>query len=252
MLFIVISVTVLSYNAEETIEPTLKALEAFDEVILLDTGSKDKTLKIAEKFKNVKVLEGQFNGFGPLHNFATMQAKNDWILSIDSDEVMTKEAVDEILSLNLDPHTVYGVSFKNYYNGKWISFCGWYPEHKLRLYNRKITKFNNEFVHENIITDGLKIQKLSKPVYHYSYRKISHFLTKMEYYSELFANQNRGKRKSSLFLAIVKSWAAFFRSYILKKGIFGGKEGYIISRYQADVAFYKYLKLDEKNTHMHL
>jgi hypothetical protein len=154
--------------------------------------------------------------------------------------------------LKLDPHTVYGVSFKNFYNERWIHFCGWYPEHKLRLYNRRVTKFNDEYVHENIITENLKIEKLKEPVYHYSYRKISHFLNKMENYSELFANQNRGKRKSSLMKAILKSWASFFRSFILKRGIFGGKEGYIISKYQADVTFYKYLKLDEKNLNLHL
>lgn len=244
--------TVLTFNSEETLEACLKSLGRFDEVIVLDTGSKDRTVEIAKGFSNVRVFFDKFNGFGPLHNVATSHAKHDWILSIDADEVMSEAAVDEISALSLDKKTVYGVLFRNYFNGKWIRFCGWYPEHKLRMYNRTVTKFTDDFVHETIVTRGLKVVPLKKPVAHFSYRKISHFLNKMENYSELFGEQNRGKRKSSLGKAIIKSWAAFFRSYILKRGFLGGKEGYIISRYQADVTYYKYLKLNEKNLNLHL
>ncbi len=230
----------------------MKALGAFDDVVVLDTGSSDLTIEIAQGFPNVRVFFDTFNGFGPLHNVASSHAKHDWILSIDADEVMSEASVDEIKALRLDEKTVYGVLFRNYFNGKWIRFCGWYPEHKLRMYNRTVTKFSGDFVHETIVTKGLKVVSLKEPVAHFSYRKISHFLTKMEKYSELFGEQNRGKRKSSLGKAIIKSWAAFFRSYILKRGFLGGKEGYIISRYQADVTYYKYLKLNEKNLNLHL
>lgn len=223
----------------------LEALRAFPEVVVFDTGSKDRTVEIAKSFSNVRLFSGEFIGFGPLHNVATSCATNDWILSIDADEVMTKEAVSEIQNLFLDPQTVYAVLFRNYFNKKWIRFCGWYPEYKLRMYNRKVTKFTDEFVHETVEHKWLKIIRLTKPVDHFSYRRVGDFLTKMEKYSELFAKQNKGKRKSSLAKAIGKSWAAFFRSYILKRGFLDGKEGYIISRYQADVAYYKYLKLYE-------
>ncbi len=247
-----ISVTVLTFNSEETLGACLRSLEAFDDVVILDTGSKDRTVEIAKSFSNVRVFFDKFCGFGQLHNVATSYAKHDWILSIDADEVMSPESINEIRSLSLDDKIVYGVLFRNYFNGKWIRFCGWYPEHKLRMYNRRVTRFTDDFVHESIVTRGLKVVYLKQPVAHFSYRKISHFLTKMENYSELFGEQNRGKRKSSLSKAIAKSWAAFFRSYFLKRGFLSGKEGYIISRYQADVAYYKYLKLDEKNLNLHL
>ncbi|MBM3194017.1 MAG: glycosyltransferase family 2 protein [Chlamydiae bacterium] len=247
-----ISVTVLTYNSEETIESCLRALSSFGEVILLDTGSKDSTIAIAQKFPNVRIFFNEFIGFGPLHNIATSYASHDWILSIDADEVMTEESIAEIKKLELNERVVYAVLFRNYLNGKWVRFSGWYPEHKLRLYNKTVTKFTSDFVHETIETKGLKVVYLKKPVSHFSYRKVSHFLVKMEKYSELFSEQNRGKRKSSLAKAIGKSWAAFFRCYILKRGFLDGKEGYIIARYQADVAYYKYLKLDEKNLSLHL
>ena len=165
---------------------------------------------------------------------------------------MTEESIAEVMRLDLSKSNVYGVLFRNYFNGKWIRFCGWYPEHKLRMYNRRVTRFTDDFVHETIETKGLKVVYLKCPVSHFSYRKIGHFLSKMETYSELFGNQNRGKRSSSLWKAIGKSWAAFFRCYIVKRGFLDGKEGYMISRYQADVAYYKYLKLHEKNLNLHL
>ena len=247
-----ISVTVLTFNSAETLGATLDSLVGFDDVVVLDNGSKDDTLGLAAGYSNVRVFHSEFIGFGPLHNLASGYAKHDFILSIDADEVMTKESIDEICGLSLDGGTVYGVLFRNYFNGKWIRFCGWYPEHKLRMYNRKVTLFTDDFVHETILTKGLKVVYLKKPVSHFSYRKISHFLVKMEKYSELFGDQNRGRRSSSLWKAILKSWAAFFRCYILKIGFLDGMEGYIISRYQADVAYYKYLKLYEKNLNLHL
>ncbi len=244
--------TVLTFNSGETLEACLGALAAFDDVVVLDNGSKDHTLEIAARFSNVRVFFNEFIGFGPLHNLATSYAKHDWILSIDADEVMTEESVTEIKNLALNQNAVYGVLFRNYFNGKWIRFCGWYPEHKLRMYNRKVTKFTDDSVHETIVTKGLQVIHLKKAVNHFSYRRMGHFLAKMETYSELFGNQNRGKRNSSLWKAIGKSWAAFFRCYIIKRGFLDGKEGYMISRYQADVAYYKYLKLYEKNLNLHL
>ena len=92
--------------------------------------------------------------------------------------------------------------------------------------------------------------RLNHVAIHYSYRKVGDFLHKMQIYSELFAKES--KKKSSLWKAIGKSWAAFFRSYVVKGGWRLGKQGYIISRYQADVAYYKYLKLDEKNLSLHM
>ena len=251
-----ISVTILTKNSEKYLFEVLHALKKFDEIIIFDTGSKDKTFEIAEKFPNVVIHEGELQGFGPTHNRASSLAKNDWILSIDSDEIISEELVKEILALRLGEleetkaeKTVYQVSRRNYYNNKWIRSCGWHPDWIYRLYNKKRTKFKNVQVHEAIEVDGegIQIKKLNGPLIHNSYSSTSEFLYKMEKYSTLFAEENKGKKKSSLSKAILHGMGTFLKNYIVKRGFLGGAEGFIISVYNANTAFYKYLKLAEIN-----
>jgi glycosyltransferase involved in cell wall biosynthesis len=243
-----ISVTILTKDSGASLLATLQALQDFREIILLDNGSIDDTLEIAGQFRNVKIHQEEFVGFGPMHNKATALASNDWILSIDSDEVLTPELTAEILSLELDASCVYSMQRDNYFNGKRIRCCsGWYPDPVIRLYNRKKTKFSNDAVHEKIITEGLKVVPLIYTLKHTPYRTISDFLDKMQKYSSLFAMQNRGRKKSSFLKALVHGTSAFCKSYIFKCGIFGGKEGFIISLYNSQTSYYKYLKLAELN-----
>jgi len=242
-----ISVTILVKNGERRLKEVLSALREFDEVLLYDTGSTDQTLEIARSFPNVVIHQKEFSGFGPAHNEAAALAKHDWILSIDADEVLSSALAKEILETSLNPHSVYALPFHNYYNGKQIKCCGWYPESHIRLYNKKVTSFSKAMVHEGVIKEGLKEETFSNPVRHYPYETISDFLIKMERYSSLFAQQYRNKRKSSPFIALRHGLAAFLKSFILKRGFLGGFEGFLISAYNGHTAFYKYLKLYEVN-----
>lgn len=241
-----ISVTILTKNSSKHLEQVLSALASFDEVLLYDNGSQDTTFSIAERFPNTRVERGPFLGFGPSHNKASELAKHDWIFSIDSDEVATEELVEEIKALVLNPKATYTIPRHNYYNGKWIKGCGWYPDRVVRLYNRRNTEFSNAQVHESVITKGMEIVPLKSAMIHYSYDSTDQFLSKMQSYSSLFAAQNKGK-KSSLGKAIVHGFAAFFKSYFIKRGFLDGKEGFIISFYNANTAFYKYVKLAEQS-----
>ena len=242
-----ISVTILTKNSDQTLANCLRALEDFEEVIILDTGSTDLTLDIAQTFPKVKVFEADFQGFGPLHNIAAEKASNEWILSVDSDEVLSEELAREILNLKLERKCIYSFPFYNYFNGKHIRGCGWFPDRHIRLYNKAETQFSNDFVHEKIITNNLKEVQLKNPVKHDSYRSISDFLKKMENYSSLYAQQNKQKKSSSLLKALLKGSFTFFKSYFLKKGFLDGREGFIISVYNSQTTFYKYLKLEELN-----
>ncbi|MCC5831489.1 MAG: glycosyltransferase family 2 protein [Chlamydiales bacterium] len=242
-----ISVTILIKNGERRLEEVLEALRRFNEVILYDTGSTDRTLAIAEKFPNVTIYCEAFNGFGPAHNAAAARAKNPWILSIDADEVLSAELVKEILETSLRPGTVYALPFHNYFNGKLIKCCGWYPESHVRLYNKTETAFSDAMVHEGVIKNGFREVAFQNPILHYSYDSITDFLTKMERYSSLFAQQYRNKRKSSPLIAFNHGAAAFLKSFILKRGFLGGFEGFLISAYNGHTAFYKYLKLYQEN-----
>lgn len=239
-----ISVTILTKNAADSLALLLQKLSCFDEVLVLDNGSTDNTVATANSFPHVTVHTSPFIGFGPLHNLASSLAKHDWILSIDSDELPTDVLLNEISSLSLDPSVVYSIPRHNYYRGKWIRFCGWHPESVLRLYNKKETAFSASQVHEKV--QAKKVIALKGALIHTPYRHLSDFLAKMQHYSTLFAEQN-AHRSSSPFKATFHALFAFFKSYFLKRGFLGGYEGFLISCYMAQTAFFKYLKLYEKS-----
>lgn len=243
-----ISVTILTKNSAETLTKTLDSCHSFAEVLLYDTGSTDDTLKIAQKYPNVKIVERTFEGFGPSHNHAAEEARFDWILSIDSDEILTQELAEEIHSLSLNPTEVYSVLRSNYFRGKCIKGCsGWHPDRVVRLFHRKNARFSDDQVHEKVVCDKASITSLRGELLHTPYRSIDSFLSKMQVYSSLFAEQYAGKKKSSFTIALLHGLAAFFKNYFLKKGFLNGKEGFIISLYNAHYTYYKYLKLAWRN-----
>jgi len=242
-----ISVVMLCKNSSDTLKKVLDELLDFDEIILIDTGSTDSSLDIAKKYKNAKIFSKNFSGFGNLRNEGAKLSKNDWILALDTDELLSKELKNEIFSKKLDPNYIYGFSFHNFYNNKLIKCCGWHNEKHLRIYNKNKTRFSKNLVHEKILENDLKTSYLNGYVSHFSYKKTDDFLQKMSKYTTLFAEQNKNKKKSSLTKAVFHALFAFFKSYIFKKGFLAKKEGFIISIYNANVAFYKYLKLYEIN-----
>jgi glycosyltransferase involved in cell wall biosynthesis len=239
-----ISVCILTKNCADTIYDTLAALTPFPEVLILDNGSTDATLEICRRFANVQVHTSPFIGFGPLRNAAAKLAKHDWILALDSDEVPSPALLNELTVLPLDPQVAYAVRRHNFYNGKWIRGCGWDPEWVARLYHRGKHRYCNSAVHESLVAE--KVVRLKGPLYHTPYRSTDQFLQKMQHYSTLYAEQNRGKR-SSFSKALTHGFFAFFRSYFLKRGWLCGREGFIISVYNGNSTFYKYLKLAEKS-----
>jgi glycosyltransferase involved in cell wall biosynthesis len=244
----VITVCILAKNSQRSLFNTLASLRRFNEIVLLDTGSTDQTIAIAQTFPNIVVRQTSFSGFGHLRNQAAEIAKHDWILAVDSDEVLSPALEEEILSLSLNPDCVYEIDFWNYYNGKRILGCGWHPERHIRLYHRRTTQFSRVSLHEGIIREkSIKTIRLKHPIYHTPYRSTFDFISKMQLYSDLFAEQHRGKRTSSFSKALGHALGALLKSYILKRGFLMGKEGAIISWYNANVAFYKYLKLAEAN-----
>jgi glycosyltransferase involved in cell wall biosynthesis len=244
-----ISATILTKNSEKYIEKVLKSLEWCDEVVVLDSGSTDATLDIARSFANcrVHVLEGEFLGFGLMHQKMSALAKNDWILSVDSDEVVSDELKAELQNLAADKNSVYMIPSKNYFNGKHIYSCGWYPDYKARFFNKSVTDFNAEAVHENVVLEGRSVVYLKSAFLHYSYDGVDDFLKKMHLYSSLFARQNVGKKSASPAKAVLRALWAFIKTYILKGGIRQGYEGFVISAYNAQTTFWKYIKLYEEN-----
>ena len=242
-----ISAVLITKNAEATISLTLNSLKEFSEVIVLDTGSDDRTLEICKRFGNVEVYETGFAGFGNAKNKAAELTKNDWILSIDADEVISNELISSLKKETLELGNVYKWKRVNYYREKRIRFSGWGREYVTRLYNKKQTAFNQKLVHESVETKNLKIKTLKGYLLHYSYLSISDFVIKRDLYSELFAIEYKSKRKSSPFKAILKSIFNFFNTFIVRLGCLDGYRGLLIATSNAQVTFMKYLKLYEAN-----
>ena len=199
------------------------------------------------RYRNVDVASAPFTWFGPLHNHASSLARHDWILSLDSDEVLSAPLAEEILSTQLDPGSVYAFPRHNYFNGKLIKGCGWYPDEQVRLYHRGRTRFTDAPVHERVLTPGLKAELFQHTARHDSYDSIGEFLNKMQRYSDLYAVQNRLQKPSSPGTAVRHGLVAFLKSYLLKRGFLDGYEGFVISAYNGQTAYYKYLKLYEAN-----
>ncbi|MDE3045625.1 MAG: glycosyltransferase family 2 protein [Verrucomicrobiota bacterium] len=242
-----ITVCILAKNSAQTLERTLDSVRSFSEVILLDNGSTDETLSIARRYANVKVVQHSFIGFGSLRNKAAQLASHDWILALDTDEVCSPALLTELSALTLDPQIVYSIPRHNFYNGKHIKGCGWFPDRVFRLYHRKMTHYSPVEVHEAVITDGLSTRPLHSPILHTPFRSTAEFLSKMQLYSTLFAQQHARKRSSSLLKAFFRSLYTFFRCYFFQRGFLLGREGFIVSLYNSNSTFYKYLKLWEKN-----
>jgi glycosyltransferase involved in cell wall biosynthesis len=242
-----ISVCILTKNSAATLKATLDSTAHFPEVLLLDNGSTDETLTIAATYPNVCIHQSPFIGFGPLRNRAASLAAHDWILALDSDEVLSPPLQREIAQISLNPQCAYRIPRHNFYNQKRIRGCGWDPESVCRLYHRKATAFSSAQVHESLLTHNLTILPLKHPLLHTPYRSVADFLTKMQHYSTLFAEQNQHRKDASLPKAMGHALFAFFKTYLIKRGWMCGAEGFFISFYNAHTAFYKYMKLRELN-----
>lgn len=244
------SAAMLVKNSERYLPEVLAALSAFDEVLLLDNGSTDRTLEIAQQFDNVRICKHEFTGFGPMKNLAASLAKHHWIFSIDSDEVPDAELIESIREAvaHNDPQTVYSLSRLNHYNGRLIKGCAWHPDILPRLYHRNYTGFSDRQVHESLqIQSNLIVRKLKGHLKHYSYENAEGLIQKMQHYTTLYAVENRYKKTASPFKGLLHGMTAFFKNYVLKRGFLYGADGLIISTTNAQGSYYKYVKLYEHN-----
>ncbi|MDD2449645.1 MAG: glycosyltransferase family 2 protein [Sulfurimonas sp.] len=241
-----ISCVMITKNAQNTLEDVLKSLAAFSDVVVYNNNSTDKTAEIAKSFTNVNLIEGEFIGFGPTKNIAASFAKNEWVLSLDADEVVSEEFIENLKAKILDNYKVYSILRTNYYKKTQIKHC-WGNDNIVRLYNKNITSFTDKHVHERIIDEKLTIDSIGGIVKHYPYSSISDFIIKLDRYSTIYANDNVGKKKSSPIKAVFNGCFSFLKTYFLKRGFLDGYAGLVIAFSHMATNFYKYIKLYELN-----
>lgn len=239
-----ISACIISFNEEKKIEDCLRSLEHIvDEIILVDSLSTDRTLDIARKYTD-KIFSQTFLGHIEQKNLAASKAENNWILSLDCDERLTEELQKSILAIkdNLEQADAYSMNRKTFYVYRWLHHC-WYPDTKIRLFNRETAHWGGTNPHDRVLTDGNNIRHLSGDIQHYSFNSISEHLVTIDKFTEIGADEliRKGKRFNILSPLTHASWT-FLKLYIFKRGFLDGFAGLIVSVLSFMHVFVKYSK----------
>lgn len=236
---------VITLNEAYNISGCLVSLsEVCDELIVVDSGSDDKTVEIAEAY-GAKIYTQDYLGDGPQKAFGVPYAKNDWILSLDADERLSEDAVSIIKTLELgDPQIAYCFHRKNYVGKHWIKAAGFYPDSVVRLYNRTTSAYLNKKAHSSVKAPS--IYQTKTHIEHLTYRDLSDWVSRINALStrDAWAMKERGK-KPFFFNPILHSTNAFIRKLIFKGGIFQGADGFLVAITTAFHAYMKYAKLNE-------
>lgn len=240
-----LSVVLIVKNEAANIEECVKSAEIADEIVVLDTGSSDDTAKIAERLGCKVYHLDKWDGFGNAKRKAVALATNDWVLSLDADERLSKELSEKIKAILVDPkYCAYRIKFRSFYLGREIKHSGWANEYHKRLFNTQFVQYNDNYVHESLKVKG-ESSTIEEPILHYSYDSLSTHLRKIDLYSELGAKQLSGK-KSSVCGALARSFLRFVKSYIIQLGFLDGREGLILAYMSSVSTAMKYLKISIK------
>jgi glycosyltransferase involved in cell wall biosynthesis len=239
-----LSVIVITKNEASNIRACLESIAWADEMIVVDSGSTDDTVKICREM-GAKVFECDWPGFGIQKNRALSYASKDYIFSIDADERVTPELRAEIQRVlaSVDAADVYMISRLSNYCGRFMRHSGWYPDMLPRLFMRGRAHFSDSLVHERLIIEG-SLAQLKGELLHYAFDDAEEVLHKVNQYSTAGAlmMQQRGKR-SSLTGAVLRGLWSFVRTYLLRGGILDGREGFMLSVSNAEGTYYRYIKL---------
>lgn len=234
-------------NEEKNIAACLASLDFVDEIVVVDSGSTDRTEAICRANPKVRFFPHGWEGFGKQKNHALDQATGEWVLAVDADEVITTQLAQEIQRLVTQPGALngYTVNRKNFYRGQWIRYSGWWPDRIIRLFRREQARFSDRLVHEIVQVDGA-VGTLSGCIEHHPFAGPSDFLRKCDSYSTLGARMlvERGQ-KSSVLRALVKSSFTFFKVLVLKRGVLDGTAGVLIAYSNAAGVFYRHIKFLE-------
>ncbi len=243
-----LSVIIITRNEEQKIRDCLDSVAWADEIIVVDSGSTDATTNICREYTD-KVFYQEWKGFGPQKNHALGLASHEWILSLDADERVTEPLKQEIIEALGESRSslfcAYDLPRRSRFCGRYMKYCGWYPDYVLRLFRKENSKFTDDLVHERVVTDGKK-GVFKHPILHLSVDSLDQAIEKMNLYSTVAAKEKFERGESaSLLKAILRGGWTFFRVYLLKLGFLDGRQGFMLSIANAGGTYYKYAKLAE-------
>jgi glycosyltransferase involved in cell wall biosynthesis len=240
-----LSVIIVTKNEAPNIAACLESVAWADEIIVLDSGSSDDTVRLAIK-AGACVIESDWPGYGPQQNRGIDAASHDWIYSLDADERITPALAAEIISsIKENRFKVFDVPRSSLFVSRFMKHSGCWPDRTRRLFRKGCAKFSDHEIHASLTTKEA-VGHLAAPMIHYSYHNYHSVLEKVNRYSsgsarDLYARGRRG----SLALAISHGLWAFIRTYLIKLGFLDGQQGFILAFSNAVGTFYKYIKLME-------
>jgi glycosyltransferase involved in cell wall biosynthesis len=241
-----LGVALIAHNAGRRLAECLDALSFADAIVVVDGGSADDTVAIARARGARVLVEPDWPGFGPQKNRALAALDTDWILSIDTDEIVTPELAASIRAALRAPQAeVYALDRLSSFCGHWIRHGGWYPDWLPRLFRRGAARFSDDLVHERLVYEG-PARRLDGKLLHYSYEDVDAVLRKLDAYSSAGARQRRAAGQRGGFgKALGRGAWAFVRTYVLRRGFLDGRAGFMIAVFNAETVYYRFLKLGE-------
>ena len=243
-----LSVAIITKDEAENLPDCLKSVAFADQIVVVDSGSTDDTVKVALAC-GCEVFDEPWCGFGPQKQRAVDKCRNDWVLILDADERLPHETAEAIRGIVDNPPKASGFSFprKNYFQGRWIKHAGWWPDRVVRLFRRDSGCLSLSQVHERVEVRG-KVVALPVPLEHFTESRLEAILKKIDRYSTLAAREafEQG-RKSTIWGAALRAKLTFFHNYILRLGFLDGPQGFTLAITDAVNKFFKYAKLAELN-----
>jgi glycosyltransferase involved in cell wall biosynthesis len=243
-----LSVAIITKNEEANLARTLASIRWAGEIVIVDSGSTDRTPEIAREF-GAKFFVEDWKGFGAQKNSAIAKCSGDWVLSLDADEEVSTELAEEIRRMlqGQPEHQAWFLSRRNFFLGRWIRHGGYYPDPKLRLFRRGSAQFEERAVHETIRLT-VPAGQLRGDLIHHAYPTLDAYIEHMNRYSALGATQAvaRGKTSRSIFAflwnVVVVPIATFKYNYFLRLGFLDGREGLLLHLYHSAYVSWKYAK----------
>lgn len=241
-----VSAVIITYNEAGIIGQTLSKLEWCDEVIVVDSGSTDATLEICKTY-GCTVYFKAFNGFGEQKKFGVTKTKNDWVLFIDADELLSEPLIDEI-HFELNKKEIKFAGFEMTLNLVFMNKVFKYGRetncNRIRLFNKNSGNWNDSVVHEKITLNG-PVRRLENKILHYSYTSYSQFLKKIDLYSSLSAKKMLSKKHKNKAIIALSLPFNFFKYYLIDRNFLNGYQGFAWSVLNSIYHFVKYLKVEE-------
>jgi glycosyltransferase involved in cell wall biosynthesis len=245
-----LSVAIITKDEAANLPNCLKSVYFAAQIVVVDSGGTDDTVKIASDFGCEVFVESWRGGFGAQKQFAIDQCLQPWILVLDADERIPPETASKIkLIISNTDFKKAGYSFprKNFFQGRWIRHAGWWPDQIIRLFQKNLGHMTTATVHEAIEVKG-SIEALDVPIEHFTESKLSSILLKIDHYSTLGAEEAFKEGKTaSIWSAIFRAKLTFLQNYLLRLGCLDGPQGLTLAITDAINKFFKYAKLSELN-----